>query len=102
MIYIQAKDGSNIAEEIKVYFEFCLQMNISISEMIDRCMPVRFSTDEGHAFGFCFPDDTGKPIFYIGPIDSDVLAESPNLIDELTEQITKEEFEALMNFNKEK
>ena len=99
MIYLQAKDGSYIAEGVKEISHLSLPSNISVNEMISRQVPIRITVEGGYC-GVCFPDGN-EPAFYIGPIDPDFLAESPHLIDELTEKITQEEFEALINTNKE-
>ena len=103
MIYIQAKDESNIADVLKTFFQAYLPGNFSVNEMIGERVNIRMSTDASQAAGFCFPDDTGKPTFYIGPVSLDDLEGGfkDDLNSGMAEQITKEEFEALVNFNKE-
>lgn len=103
MIYLQAKDGASIAEGMKTFFQATLPGNISVNEKIGERIGIRLSIDEGRTAGFCFPDDTGKPTFYIGPISLDDLEGGikDDLSSGMAEQITKEEFEALINTNKE-
>lgn len=98
MIYIQAKDGSIMAEAIKAFIQCSLPSNMSVNKIIAKRVTIKITTEDGHG-GVCFPDN--EPAFYLGPIDSNVFDGAFDLIDGMAEQITKEEFEALVNFNKE-